>query len=264
MKHFARAWQFARRALRSAGNTLYALLRLFYPQYCLLCDTRLPPSEHFLCAACTAGLPRLLDAPALGNRVERIFLGKIPSLVRAHAYIYYEAGGEVAQMVYALKYGDSPQLGIKLGRSMAYDMPIEGFFTDIDCIVPLPLSKKRLRKRGYNQSERLAQGISQVTGLPVRCDIVERAIDNPSQTQLSAQERERNVQGIFRLCPTKDIANQHILLVDDIITTGSTLLSCASVLSGIPGLRISILALGLAGRHPIDRLTLEPLCTRKI
>ena len=163
---------------------------------------------------------------------------------RAAALIYYEPHSEVAQIVYQLKYNNRPDIGEDMGRVMACDMQLAGFFEGVDVLLPVPLSCKRLRQRGYNQSEQLARGISDITHLPVVTKALRRKHFLQSQTQLSRQERQENVADMFELRDGSILEGKHVLLVDDVCTTGATLLACMDALKGISGIRFSVLTLG--------------------
>ena len=163
---------------------------------------------------------------------------------RAAALIYYEPHSELAQLVYDLKYRNRPDIGEDMGRLMANEMQIAHFFDDIDIFLPVPLSRKRLRQRGYNQSEELARGISEVTHLPLVTKAVIRKHFVRSQTQLTRYERQENVADMFELRDDHLIKGKHVLLIDDICTTGATLIACIDVLKNIPGIRLSVLTLG--------------------
>lgn len=168
----------------------------------------------------------------------------ITPIKRAAAFIYYQPHSEMAQMVYQLKYGNSPDVGEDLGRLMATDMSLAHYFDDIDLLVPVPLTVKRQRQRGYNQSEMLAMGISDVTHLPVVSKALKRQVFRKSQTHLSRHERQENVNGIFVVADAETLRGRHILLIDDVCTTGATLTACAQALTPIAGIRISVLTLG--------------------
>jgi len=163
---------------------------------------------------------------------------------RAAAFIYYQSHSEMAQMVYQLKYRNSPDVGEDLGRLMATDMSLAHYFDGIDLLVPVPLTVKRQRQRGYNQSEMLARGISDVTHLPVVPKALKRQVFRESQTHLSRHERQENVDGIFVTADAATLKGRHVLLIDDVCTTGATLTACAQALASIEGIRISVLTLG--------------------
>ena len=163
---------------------------------------------------------------------------------RAVAFIYYQPHSEMARMVYQLKYRNSPEVGEDLGRLMATDMQLAHYFDDIDLLVPVPLAQKRQRQRGYNQSEMLACGIADVTHLPIASKALKRQVFRESQTHLSRHERQENVNGIFVVADAETLKGRHVLLIDDVCTTGATLTACAQALASIEGIRISVLTLG--------------------
>jgi len=177
------------------------------------------------------------------NPMAQLFWKLLPAQ-RAAALIYYEPRSEVAQIVYRLKYENRPDIGEDMGRLMANDMQLAGFFDDIDLLLPVPLAQKRLRQRGYNQSEHLAIGISDITHIPIATKVLRRKQFHQSQTQLSHWERQENVEGMFELLDGNRLQGKHVLLLDDICTTGATLIACGQALKDIPGIRISILTLG--------------------
>lgn len=221
------------------------LLDLIAPRPCVICGRRLAPDTEVLCPSCQLHLPRTgFHLSPLDNPMARLFWGIIP-VERVAAYIYYSPGSEVAKMVYDLKYHDRPDIGEALGRMMATELLPSGFFDGIDRLVPLPLAPKRERQRGYNQSRQLAIGISEVTGLPVSDDIVCRTAFSGSQTQLSRRDRQDNVANVFQLRDDADLSGCHVLLIDDIVTTGATVVACARELLKVDGVRISVLSFGL-------------------
>lgn len=221
------------------------ILDFISPRQCVVCGKRLSPTERSLCSSCLLHLPRTTyQFTPTDNPMAQLFWHLIP-IQHAAAFIYYEPHSEVAQVVYHMKYADRPDIGEDMGRLMAVEMQQAGFFDDIDLLVPVPLSRKRQRQRGYNQSERLAQGISDITHLPVVTKALRRKHFLQSQTLLSRQERQKNVADMFELRDDNMLQGRHVLLIDDICTTGATLTACADTLKDIPGLRISILTFGL-------------------
>ena len=214
------------------------------PRLCVVCGRRLSPTERSLCAVCQLHLPRTgFQFSPDDNPMGQLFWHLVP-VERAAAFIYYQSHSEMARMVYELKYRNSPDVGEDLGRLMATDMQLAHFFDGIDLLVPVPLTNKRLRQRGYNQSEMLAQGVSDVTHLPVVPKALKRQVFRESQTHLSRHERQENVDGIFVAADAKTLKGRHVLLIDDVCTTGATLMSCAQALAPIEGIRISVLTLG--------------------
>lgn len=222
------------------------LLDVVSPRSCVVCGGRLTVSEEVLCGRCNLHLPRTgFHLNAYENELARMFWGKI-AVERASALFYFESHAETANILYELKYKDHPEIGEVMGRITARELHESGFFDGIDVIVPVPLTRQRERQRGYNQSLLLARGISGVTGLPVLDKVVARTTFTQSQTQMGRWERRENVEGAFRLVNAAPLQGRHILLVDDVITTGATMTACAKELLRAPGSKASLLALGFA------------------
>lgn len=223
------------------------LLNFLFPRYCVMCGERLAEGEDYICVSCIRHLPLTRSHLKDDNPIERLFWYQLP-VVRATSYAFYE-GASFRRMVYKFKYFDSPKLGTFLGRMMAVNLLKDNFFEGIDMIIPVPLSKRKLLKRGYNQCLYLAQGVSEVTGIPIDTTSVIRCVDNLAQASLShdSQRRQENVEGIFRLCCSENVDGKHVLVIDDIITTGSTILSCCKEIASQGNVRISILSLAYAG-----------------
>ena len=214
------------------------------PRLCVVCGRRLSPSEHSLCAACQLRLPRTAYQffPDDNPMVQHFW--HLSPVRRAAAFIYFHPHSEMARIVYELKYHNSPDVGEDLGRLMATDMMMAHFFDDTDLLIPVPLSKKRLSQRGYNQCEMLARGISSMTGLPVVTKVLQRQSFHESQTHLTRRQRQDNVNGTFIVQDPERLKGRHVLLIDDVCTTGATLTACAQALALIEGIRISVLTLG--------------------
>lgn len=222
------------------------LWELFFPRCCLLCGARLSKGEEHICSKCFAGLPRTGFHRCPDNDMEKALWGKLP-IGRAAAYFFYAKGSDVARLLYELKYYGNYRIGRFMGRCMAADLCRDDFFRGIDFVIPVPLHGKKKRMRGYNQSEMLAEGISSVTGIPVFRSLLVRAQYTESQTHKGSYARWMNVKDVFACMDAEMLSGKHVLLVDDVMTTGATIVSCADALSGVPGLRISVLTLALAG-----------------
>ena len=239
------------------GLWVTRLLDFISPRSCVVCGQRLTATEHSLCSVCLLHLPRTaFQYSPDDNDMAQLFWHLAP-VERAAALIYYEPQGEVAQVIYDMKYRNRPDVGEDMGRLMAQEMQQARYFDGIDVLVPVPLSRKRQRQRGYNQSEELARGISDVTRLPVVTTALRRKHFRQSQTHLTRRERQENVTDMFQLrdkAPlfgkgavsdaVASLRGKHILLIDDICTTGATLLACAHALRSIEGIRLSILTFG--------------------
>lgn len=224
------------------------LWELFFPRHCAVCGCKLLRSEKYLCLTCLLEMPRTDYHLRADNPMEKNLWGKLP-LGRATALFYYRRGAPHDKLLFELKYYGNFRLGVYLGQYMARMLKDSGFFQGVQLIVPVPLHPDRLRKRGYNQSAMLAEGISQITGIPVVTDVVVRQKFNDTQTRKGRFERWTNVSDIFLCVAPSELEGKHILLVDDVMTTGATIVSCADSMAGISGLRISVLTLAMVPRH---------------
>ena len=224
---------------------LDALARLFFPRHCVVCGDCLQQGEEALCMRCNIDMPRTGFHLQRDNEVERMFWGKIP-LERATAYFYYSKGSSYRHILHQLKYNGRHDVGEAMGRFMAAELQAAGFFEGIDVVVPVPLHRSKQRARGYNQSECIARGIARVTGIGVDRASVVRLKNTATQTRKSAYERWENVREIFAVRHPERFAGKHLLLVDDVLTTGATLTACADAFTSVEGIRISILALAVA------------------
>jgi ComF family protein len=220
------------------------LLDMIAPRTCVVCGKRLSIEEECICTVCNFRLPRTNFAQdAYENEMAKLFWGRIP-IERCTALMYYHSHAQSANIVYDLKYHNKPEVGNMIGRMMAQEFLQEQFFDDIDIIIPLPLAPERERYRGYNQSFMLAQGINEVTGLPIVSDVVIRKKFIDSQTEKDRWTRLENVEGVFELVCGEKIQGKHILLVDDVVTTGATICSCGEELGKAGNIKISVISIG--------------------
>lgn len=225
---------------------LSKLLDFIAPRACVCCGCRLSADEEALCAVCNMHLPRTgYEKTPADNPLNRLFWGKLP-IERASALFFYHAHSSSGNILYALKYRGHAEVGEMMGRMIAKEWQAEDFFDGIDMIVPVPLARSRERKRGYNQSREIARGISCVTGIPVNVDAVVRTSFKVSQTHLSLWERMENVDDVFSLKSVDGLAGKHILLIDDVITTGATITACAMAMKVADNVRFSVLSIGFA------------------
>ena len=217
-----------------------------YSSSCSIGCRRLSISEEVICGKCNLHLPRTgFQQDPYENIMAKMFWGQIP-IERATALFYYEPHAETANILYEMKYKNHPEIGEVMGRLMARELQMSNFFEGIDGIIPVPLAKKRQRQRGYNQSHELAKGISEITGLPIYNKVVRRTVFEGSQTSLGRWERNENVEQVFELKDAPTVQGKHLLIVDDVVTTGATVIACAKELCKAGGVRISVLSLGLA------------------
>ncbi len=175
----------------------------------------------------------------------RLLWGIIP-VEKVAAFWFHNPGSKTSNIIYNLKYFNHRQIGIDMGKLLVNDPDFDHFFDDIDALIPMPIAKRRQRERGYNQCWYIAEGISQATGIEIVNDAVERVSFDGSQTQKTYFERQENVKNVFRLSRPERIAEKHIMIVDDVMTTGATIISLAEELLKANGVKISIVTLALA------------------
>ncbi|ANH83430.1 phosphoribosyltransferase [Niabella ginsenosidivorans] len=227
----------------SAANAIKnALIHLFYPHICAGCASDALPLNSQLCLQCLHELPATGFEGHANNPVEKIFAGRI-RFEAATARYYFSKGSPLQHMMHQLKYGGNKALGHQLGIEFGNALKASGRFRAIDAIVPMPLYSARERKRGYNQAAVLAKGIAEVLNKPVWETIVCRAEPTETQTKKNRTERWKNMQGKFFIIDNQKAIDQHLLLVDDVVTTGATFEACGSVILEITGARLSIAAL---------------------
>lgn len=222
------------------------LREFFFPRWCLVCGKKLLRDEQAVCLSCMSELPVTGLKHTPGNEMEQLFWGLAP-VERASSLFYYAKGGAVAQLLYAMKYRGHRLTCRQMGKLLAEELVPVGFFEGIDYLVPVPLHWMRQRKRGYNQSDWLARGVSLRTGIPVFRTALRRERNNRTQTHYSGYERWENTAALFHVTSKACLLEgKHVLLIDDVLTTGATLVACAAALSGVKGLRISVLTLAWA------------------
>lgn len=202
------------------------LKQYFTAPCCEICKRELASNENGLCASCSTSLLHAIspDSESLSdlcNHTARLFWGIVP-IERAGVLFVYQSETPVTELLVNIKYRQHVDLCRRLGRMLGTRFLTRNFFQDIDLIVPVPLSRERYRKRGYNQSEQVAIGVGDITGLPVVANAVARKVDNVSQTRLSEHVRRQNVEGIFTVLAPEALDGRHILIIDDVITTGAT------------------------------------------
>ncbi len=223
-----------------------SFFRLLVPRCCAVCGRSLDDGEEILCLRCDMDMPRTNYHLWPDNPLERSLWGKMP-LGRASAYFFYHRKDGYAHLVHLLKYGGRKDLCEAVGRKMAAELSATDFFRGIDLLLPVPLHPNKQRRRGYNQSECIARGISAVTGIPLDTSLLRRDKDTESQTRKHVLQRQENVAGIFSLRSPGPLAGKHVLIIDDVFTTGSTVTACADALCEVEGLTVSVLTLSCAG-----------------
>lgn len=218
---------------------------LIYPNECLCCQTPLMKQERIICTDCEIHLPRTNYHREEGNEIEKIFWGRV-KIEKASSYFLFKKGSKYQKLMHNLKYKGEYGIGVYLGRKYGLELCEANYFSDVDLIIPVPLHAKKLKKRGYNQSMAIAEGLSFGLKCEIGNDILVRTVFSETQTRKGRFERWENMQSIFEITNCKFIEGKHILLVDDIVTTGSTLEACAQVLLAVKDVKVSIATIAFA------------------
>ncbi len=212
-------------------------------RHCLNCGAALEIDEIAVCKHCEmTTLKDLFASPMLkyeGNIIEQRLMGLIP-FETASSLMPFETNTLSQRLIHDLKYNNYQDISKLFGKAIAENIKQNNRYTQIDYIIPLPLHPKRVKKRGYNQSELIATEVSQQLGVPLNTTNVYRTRNNESQTQKSLAERIENVKNIFELRDSTLFADKTILLIDDVITTGSTIIACCKALQNSPNIKIHI------------------------
>lgn len=227
-------------------NWIDALIGLLYPSVCAACGKSLFKWEKLVCTRCRSMLPKTGYELNEDNPLARNFYGRV-RLKAVTACFFFSKEGKVQHLIHELKYKGNSDAGVFLGQELGKTIKEAPLFQCIDYLIPVPLHPKRERKRGYNQSMMIAQGISEVTGIPVGKDFLIRSVNTATQTHKSKEERWKNVKDIFELRHAELLERKYVLLVDDVLTTGATLEACALRLSSVPGITISCATAACAG-----------------
>ena len=226
-------------------NPFADLLDLIYPNLCFICGETLLKSESHICLSCLNNIPRTNYHLLNDNPVEKRFWGKAP-IFRGTSFFFFQKGSPFQKLLHELKYKGNKEIGEILGRYAAAELLNSPDFCSIDIIIPIPLHPKRFAQRGYNQSEWIGKGLSAVLDKPQDTNTLKRVKQTTTQTKKSVFERFENTEGIFELSGAKELEGKHLLLIDDVLTTGSTLNAAINTLLNIPNVKISIFTLAIA------------------
>lgn len=221
------------------------LIGLLFPNLCNACGITLFQNEHLICTKCLYDLPFTDYHIHAENRVAKQLWGRSP-IHAAMALLYFRKGTKVQNLIHNLKYNSKTDVGLLLGNLLGERLKNSPLYQNIDLIVPVPLHHKKLRFRGYNQSAFIAAGTSEQLDVDFNEAILTRNSATETQTKKSRYNRYENMKGVFEVSKTEIIKDKHILLIDDVITTGATLEACASALLNNGASKISIAALAFA------------------
>lgn len=228
--------------MNAAKNIVHSLSHLFFPNTCAGCGNDLVTEEQFLCLQCINNLPLTGFELYDNNPVEKNFWGRV-SINNAMSLLYFTKDSILQNLLHQFKYRGKKEIGSYFGRMMGSAISQSYRYKDIDALVPLPLFISKEKRRGYNQATVLCEGIAEIMEVPVLKNAVIRTTATETQTHKDRIERWQNINGKFELKDFQSLQNKHILLVDDVVTTGSTFEACASELLQSENTKVSIAAL---------------------
>lgn len=220
------------------------LTSLISPPRCRFCNDTLLDEESFVCFDCQIKLQneRTYFETIAHNKISNLFWGILP-IHNACCFFYFEKQGIIQHLIHSLKYKYQPEIGIFLGEIMGKELAASPLYQNIDYIIPVPIHDKRRKERSYNQTEKIAIGIQKHIQKPIIKNNLIRTIYRESQTTLTNRQRWKNARGIYKLLRPEQLKNKHILLVDDVITTGATITSCGKELCKANNIKISIVSI---------------------
>ena len=227
------------------SSLLDDFISLIYPKICLGCDNPLLKHEQCICTFCQFHIPKTNNFKIKENDLQKLFWGKV-QLDHTAALYEFVKDSPLQKMIHALKYEENKKVGIYLGKQIAYGIEESIFFKDIDYIIPVPLHSKKEKLRGYNQSMCIAKGIQNILKTEIDTKTLKRTVDTESQTKKNKYSRWENVGNVFEVTNLEKLKHKHILLIDDVITTGSTLESSVITLQQIEGIKVSIITIAIA------------------
>ncbi len=221
------------------------VIELVFPSLCISCGERLISQEKYLCGNCWHDLPVTNFHKNKDNKVAQLFWGRT-EISNATAFFKYRKGSNYQHLIYFTKYKGLKDLGFEVGRKFGLVLSESKEYSSVDLIIPVPLHPKKQKQRGYNQSEWIAKGVAEAMKKKLSVNMLKRKIFSSTQTRKNRFERWQNVEGIFEVSISDAIRGKHILLIDDVITTGSTLEACAYQLLKLPETKVSIATLAFA------------------
>ncbi len=230
--------------MKAQFTLLKDLLSLFYPHLCAACGERTPPRGQVVCVSCLYKLPKTNFHLHKENLFTERFWGRLP-LEAGASFFYFNKGSRVQQLIHRLKYKNKQEIGVQMGRLYGQELLQSSIFNQVDLIVPVPLHPKKEWARGYNQSALIARGLSESMNKPWLQKGLQRRVHAESQTRKSREERLDNISRAFSIGDADALRGKHVLLVDDVLTTGATLEACGLCLLEVPDVRLSMATLAM-------------------
>ncbi|RMG83813.1 MAG: ComF family protein [Bacteroidetes bacterium] len=231
--------------MRLLSIFLRDFFHVIYPAYCSGCLSPLTPQEQTVCLKCITHLPKTGFHLLEENPVEKLFYGRI-NLYSGTAGYYFHKGDTIQKLLHQLKYKNRPEIGFLLGKEMSTDWKESDKFSTIDCIIPIPLHPKKQKIRGYNQAEKIAQGIARNLKVEINTTALVRNIFTETQTKKSHYERWQNVSSAFVLHNPETFQDRHVLIVDDVLTTGATMEAALRHFTSVKNIKISVAVVAMA------------------
>lgn len=222
-------------------------LSLIYPRHCEACSRNLYRHERYLCTHCRITLPRSNYHKLAASPLYMTFAGRVP-LIMACSYLLYEKSGKVQKLLHAIKYQDQRELAVHLGKLYAEDLASAKTFSAVDLIIPVPLHHTKFKSRGFNQSEQFALGLASGLNKDISTHYLKRVKETSTQTRKKKYERWENVEGIFEVQESQALYGKHVLLVDDVITTGATIEASWQAMRKVEDIKISVASIAFADR----------------
>ena len=202
---------------------------LLYPKLCGGCGNHLYENEEVVCVYCRASLPLSGECDFENNASEKLFWGKVP-ITAAASFLFFQKKSSTQHLLHQLKYQQKENIGEWLGEQFAYSLQSKGRFATVEIIIPIPLHPSRIKFRGYNQCDAIARGMASVLQIPIVNGVLTRSVATQSQTKKNRFQRFENMESVFSVSQASAIKGKNILLLDDVLTTGATLISAAQVL----------------------------------
>lgn len=225
-------------------KVLSQFLNLFYPKICLCCEAHLFEEEAFICLTCRFDLPFVDNGDYKSNPTTQIFKGRIPLLSGA-SFLFYRETGKTKQLIHQLKYKGVEEIGTFIGIWFGRELSRSKEFSLSDLIIPVPLHKSKEKKRGYNQLTTFGKSLSQILGVPLNNTILERKSFTKTQTRKKRIDRFLNTESRFVVEDPQKLKDKHVILIDDVVTTGATLEACCKEIMKSENTKISIITIGI-------------------